>query len=64
MKAKELREMKNEELFNLLKDLYDKKRDLRFKIEYGQVEDLSLLRKTKRDIARIKTILTERNIKV
>lgn len=64
MKSKELREMKNEELFNLLKDLYDKKRDLRFKIEYGQVEDLSLLRKTKRDIARIKTILTERNIKV
>lgn len=64
MKAKELREMKNEELLNLLNDLLSKKRDLRFKMEYGQVEDLSLLNKTKKDIARIKTILTQRNIKV
>ena len=64
MKASELRQMKNEELMNLLNDLMKKKRETRFNMEYGQIEDLSQLRKIRKDIARIKTILTERNIKV
>ena len=64
MKAVELRQMSIEELENLLRDLGKKKREIRFNMEYGQVEDLSSLKKTKRDIARIKTVLNERNIKL
>ncbi|MCX8059312.1 MAG: 50S ribosomal protein L29 [Spirochaetes bacterium] len=62
MKAKEIRNMKNEELLNLLNDLVNKKREIRFNLQVGQVEDISSLTKTKRDIARIKTILRERNV--
>lgn len=62
MKAKELRNMKNEELINLLHDLMNKKREIRFNLQVGQVEDISSLTKTKREIARIKTILRERNV--
>jgi|YNPMSStandDraft_2_1061718.scaffolds.fasta_scaffold00006_86 large subunit ribosomal protein L29 len=64
MKAKELRNMKDEELLNLLNELLNKKRETRFNMLVGQVEDISSLQKTKRDIARIKTILRERNVKL
>ena len=64
MKAKELRNMKDEELLTLLNELLNKKRETRFNMQVGQVEDISSLQKTKRDIARIKTILRERNVKL
>jgi len=48
MKAKELRNMKDEELLNLLNELLNKKRETRFNMLVGQVEDISSLQKTKR----------------
>jgi len=60
MKAKELTERTTEDLGELMKQL---KKDLfgsRMKNYVNQLEDTSVLRKTRRDIARIEQILHER----
>jgi len=49
----------------LIKLLEEKKRtlmNLRFQNAMGELRDFSLIQKTKRDIARIKTILREREL--
>jgi len=60
MKAKDLRERTTEDLgelrLQLEKDLFS----YRMKNHTGQLEDTSLLGKTRRDLARIKLILRER----
>ena len=63
MKAKDLRERSTEDL-ETLKGTLDK--DLfsyRMKNHTGQLEDTSLLGKTKRDLARVQRILSERKSK-
>lgn len=60
MKAKELTERTTEDLSELMKQL---KKDLfssRMKNYVNQLEDTSVLRKTRRDIARIEQILHAR----
>ncbi|MCD6471391.1 50S ribosomal protein L29 [bacterium] len=57
MKAKELRQKSKDELEKLLSDLQDKIRRLRFDIQLKHFKNVRLLRKTKKDIARILTIL-------
>ena len=60
MKAKDLRERTTEDLGELSAQL---ERDLfsyRMKNHTGQLEDTSLLSKTRRDLARVKLILAER----
>ncbi len=60
MKAKDLRERTTEDLVALKTSL---KKDLfshRMKNFTGQLEDTSLLRKTRKDIARIEQVLHER----
>jgi large subunit ribosomal protein L29 len=63
MKAKDLRERSTEDLetlkANLGKDLFS----YRMKNHTGQLEDTSLLGKTKRDLARVQLILSERQNK-
>ena len=63
MKAKDLRERSTEDLEtlkqNLSKDLFS----YRMKNHTGQLEDTSLLGKTKRDLARVQLILSERKSK-
>lgn len=61
MKAKEFRDMTNEELNNQLKTLKNELFNLRFANATGQLSNPMALNKCKKDIARVKTILTERD---
>ncbi len=63
MKVKEVREHSTEELENLLEELRRKMFDLRSQAVTEKLEDPTLLRKTKSDIARILMVLRERDIK-
>ena len=62
MKAKELREMTNEELNATLKALKQEMFNLRFSNATGQLNNPMQLVACKKDIARIKTLLTEREL--
>ena len=63
MKASKLHDMTNEELGEQLKDLKQELFNLRFQNATGQLGDVMVIRKTKKDIARVKTILRERELK-
>ena len=60
MKAKELRERTDEHLRELEKSLAKETFDARFKNFTNRLNDTALIRRTRRDLARIKTILTQR----
>ena len=62
MKASELREMTNEELAQRLKERLDDVRTFRFQGATGTVENTRGSRNARRDIARIKTIMREREL--
>lgn len=61
-KAKELRELSDEELKQRLSDLKDELFRLRFQLATGQLENPMRIREVRRDYARTKTILREREI--
>jgi large subunit ribosomal protein L29 len=63
MRAKELRELTNEELIKRKKDLKEELFNLRFQLSTGQLENTARIRLVKKDIARIETILREREKK-
>lgn len=60
MLAKEIREKTNEELKAEINTLKDELFNLRFQQATGQLENTARLKTVKKDIARIKTVLTER----
>jgi len=60
MKINQIREMQTEDLKVTLSDNYEALENLRFRHATGQLENFKSLTNTKRDIARIKTILKER----
>lgn len=60
MKAAELRERTDEELNNLVGELKEKLWKTRFDNFTNQLDDTSSIQKIRRDIARVKGILTER----
>ncbi len=60
MKAKDLREKSSEELKNIEAELKEKLFNLNFQKVLGQLQNPMKIKETKRDIARIKTILKER----
>ena len=60
MLAKEIRETTNEELNAEINTLKDELFNLRFQQATGQLENTARLKTVKKDIARIKTVLTER----
>lgn len=62
MKASELRNYTDEELKKLLEEKKRQLMELRFQLAMGQLKNTSLIKLTKRDIARIKTILREREL--
>lgn len=62
MKASEIRTMTDEELVLQIGALKTEWRDLRFQEAVGKLTDPMRIRGIKRDIARIKTIQTERHI--
>lgn len=60
MKAKELRNMTDAELTKKLSDLKEEYFNLRFQLATGQLANPANIKETKRDIARVMTILRER----
>jgi large subunit ribosomal protein L29 len=62
MEVRELQEMTTEELRVKLDESYERLMNFRFQVSVKQLKDHNLLRRTKRDIARLKTILREREL--
>jgi large subunit ribosomal protein L29 len=60
MKAAELREKSTGELRELEKDLREQLFKFKMQLYTGQLERVSELKTTKRDIARVLTVLSER----
>ena len=60
MKSKDLRERTNEHLRELEKSLANDVFQARFKNFTNRLNDTATIRKTRRDLARVKTILTQR----
>ena len=63
MKTKELHELSVNELNAKLKELSEELFNLRFRHATGQLENPVSLRTCKKDIARVKTIIRERELK-
>ena len=63
MKPEELRDLGEEELLEKKKQLRRELFNLRFQKESGQLGDTSLIKKAKRDLARVLTILREIQLK-
>jgi large subunit ribosomal protein L29 len=61
-KASEFREMHDDELENRLADASQELFNLRFQHVTGQLDNYARLGEVKRDVARIKTLLREREI--
>ncbi|MFO7263074.1 MAG: 50S ribosomal protein L29 [Bacillaceae bacterium G1] len=62
MKASELRNMATNELEQHVKKLKEELFNLRFQLATGQLDNPARLRQVKKDIARAKTILREREL--
>jgi large subunit ribosomal protein L29 len=62
MQAREIRQLSVEEIRERLEQAYQSLFRLRFDWASGQLQDNNRLRAVKRDIARLKTILREREI--
>lgn len=63
MKAKQIHEMTDEELTTKLAELKDELFNLRFRHATGQLENPNVISGVKKDIARVKTIIRERELK-
>ena len=62
MTAREMRELTTEEMAQKLDETYQELFNLRFQLATKQLSDSSRLSKVKRDIARLKTVLREREL--
>jgi large subunit ribosomal protein L29 len=60
MRAKVLRDQSADELKNTLGTLEEQLFKLRFQKSTGQIEDPTKIRQVRRDIARVQTVLNER----
>ncbi|WP_163328413.1 50S ribosomal protein L29 [Desulfurobacterium thermolithotrophum] len=61
--TEELRQKSTDELKKMVVELKEKLLKLRFKNAFGQLENPMEIRKTRKQIARILTILRERGVK-
>ncbi|MBK6770657.1 MAG: 50S ribosomal protein L29 [Ignavibacteria bacterium] len=64
MKANQVRDMPVEDLKISLKDNFESLENLRFRHAIGQLENYKSLSNTKKDIARINTILREKELNI
>ena len=62
MTAKEIRELSNTEIAQQIETLKDELFNLRFQQATGQLTNTARLNTVKKDIARMKTVLTEREL--
>ena len=63
MKTNEIREMNLEEMQRKVNDLKEELFNLRFQHEVGQLENPNKMKQTRRDIAQVKTIIREVELK-
>lgn len=63
MKARDLRELSNDELMQRVQEWKRKLLNLRFQLASGQLTNTAEIKKTKRDIARALTVLRERGVR-
>jgi len=59
MKASEIRDMNLDEMHSKVSDLKEELFNLRFQHEIGQLENPQRMKQTKKDIARVETIIKE-----
>jgi len=62
MKAKELKDLTTEELLKKKKDIKEEVFNLRFQHSTGQLENTARMKLVKRDVARIETVLKEKEL--
>ncbi len=62
MKVQEIRALSSEELAKKLEEAYEELFNLRFRLATRQLANTSELKKVKQRIARIKTVLREREL--
>jgi large subunit ribosomal protein L29 len=62
MKPQDVRDLTNDELHERIRELKEEQFRLRFRGATMQLENPKILMQTRRDIARIKTILREREL--
>lgn len=62
MKASEIRKLNDSDLNAKLSDLKEELFNLRFQSATGQLDNPMRIREVKKDIARVKTIATEREL--
>ncbi len=62
MKPEQMREMSVEDLRGKEKELSEQLFKLRFQKSIGQLDNALKLRETRRDIARVKTVLKEKQV--
>lgn len=64
MKAKEIRDLSYEELLKKEKDLKAELFNLRFRLATGQLDNPMTIKAVKKDMARVKTIIRQRDMKI
>lgn len=62
MYVDEIREMSTEDILDSLEDLKVEMYTYRIQKETGELQDTTLFRKARRDVARLKTVLREREL--
>jgi large subunit ribosomal protein L29 len=62
MDPRDLRQLSDEQLLDELEDLKEAHFKLRLQEASGQLEDVTQLKRTQRDVARVKTIMREREL--
>ena len=62
MRIEEIRKLSNEEINKEIQDLKKKLFDLRFKQATGQLQSVADIKKTRKTIARLSTVLSERRL--
>ncbi|MDI3257788.1 MAG: 50S ribosomal protein L29 [Kyrpidia sp.] len=62
MKSKDLRNLSDDEIQSKVNDLKEELFNLRFQLATGQLDNPMRIRQVKKDIARAKTILREREL--
>ena len=62
MKAEQIREKSNEELVKMQDDLHEELFNLRFQLVSRQLDNPLRIRSVRRDLARVKTVMKERQL--
>lgn len=62
MKMKEINEMTREDLDKKVEDLKGELFNLRFRLATGQLDNPMVIKEVKRNIARVKTVIREREL--